>query len=94
MLYQDIINSLPFRIFSVQIDDDLDYWIGLAKTDDDFQADIRAFTSEWKNMPEESILKSLDKFMEDQGYIKINQLVSDSYAGKMLSTRSRIIPDD
>ena len=87
----DIIQSLPFRIYLLEVDGATQYWIHRFKHDDDFHADLRTFSAISKNSSSESIIKSLNSFLENEGYVNIAELVSEEYKASVVSTRSRLI---
>ena len=90
----DIIHSLPFRIFLLEIDGNQNYWIHRFKDDEDFIKDVRSYSEQSKNGDPGAITIGLPKHLESEGYINIAELVSEEYKAALISTRSRLIQKD
>lgn len=90
----DIIQSLPFRIYLLEVDGTAQYWIHRFKHDDDFRADLRTFSATSKNSSPDLIVRGLNAFLESEGYINVAELVSEEYKTGVVSTRSRLIERD
>lgn len=89
--HEDIISSLPFRIYAVQIDDSIEYLISIFKSKEDFQHDVSEFYSQCKNKPPEVITTAAKDFFEQEGYIRVYDLVSAWYNGRLVVTSSRVV---
>jgi mannitol-specific phosphotransferase system IIBC component len=90
----DIIHSLPFRIFLLEIDGSQNYWVHRFKDDEDFIKDMRSYNEQSKNGDPGAIIIGLPRFLESEGYINIAELVSEEYKAALISTRSRLIQKD
>lgn len=90
----DIIHSLPFHIFALELDGATQYWIHRFKNEDDYRKDLRTYSEQSKNIDPGSIRKGLLSFLENEGYINIAELVTEEYKATIISTRSRMIQKD
>lgn len=90
----DIIHSLPFRIFLLEIDGTSNYWIHRFKKDEDFVNDVRAYSERTKNGDAGAITFGIVRYLENEGYINIAELVSEEYKAAIVNTRSRLIQKD
>lgn len=90
----DIIHSLPFRIFLLEIDGISNYWVHRFKGDDDFINDVRVYSERSKNGDAGAIACGITRYLEDEGYINIAELVSEEYKAAVVHTRSRLVPKD
>lgn len=80
-----------YRIFLVTVDGSDYYLTHHSKTEEDFHKDLKSFGSETKNVEPATIIKGLKQFLENEGYVDINDFVIARYNATILSTRSRLI---
>jgi len=90
----DIIHSLPFRIFLLEIDETSNYWIHRFKSDEEFVRDIRNYSEKSKNGDAGAIAVGIERFLVEEGYINIEELVSEEYKAAIINTRSRLVQKD
>ena len=90
----DIIHSLPFRIFLLEIDGTSNYWVHRFKSDEDFIRDVKAYSEKSKNGDAGAIACGIVRYLEDEGYINIAELVSEEYKAAIVNTRSRLVQKD
>lgn len=90
----DIIHSLPFRIFLLEIDGASNYWIHRFKSDEDFLRDVRTYSERSKNGDPGAITCGMVRYLEEEGYINIAELVSEEYKAAIVNTRSRLVQKD
>lgn len=86
--------DLLCRIFAVEIEGkEVEYWASTDKSPDNFQEDMRNFSSEFKNLDPDTLVFHLKSYLGEKGYLRVADLVSDRFQGRIVSTRSRIVED-
>lgn len=86
--------DLLCRIYSVQIEGkDVEYWASTNRSPDEFRDDMRDFSSEFKNLDPDTLFFHLKAYLSEKGYLRVADLVSDRFVGRIISTRSRILED-
>jgi hypothetical protein len=92
MIHHYCHEDIKLPIFSVIIDGTTDYWLNKSKTNEDFQRDMAEFVDLSKNSDEDTLRQSYLKFMEEEDYKSVSEMISGVFEAELVSTRARLIP--
>jgi hypothetical protein len=93
--HEDVKLDLLCRIYAVELEGrPAEYWASPIKSPDDFQEDMREFASQFKNIDPDTLVFHLKEYLTAAGYVRVADLVTERFVGRIVSTRSRILQDE